>query len=58
MIGAEVFGDGFAIYVKGDFTEAAFTALTQAFYQSADVAGLEVEVASGRFDSDHLEELP
>ncbi len=58
VIGAQVFGRDFVIYVKGDFPEDAFTALAETFRESGRRFGLEVEVASGRFDSDHLKELP
>lgn len=58
VAGAEVFGDGFAIYIKGDFADDALSELAQTFRQSGERFGFEVEVASGRFDSTHLKELP
>jgi hypothetical protein len=58
VAGAQVFPDGFAIYIKGDFSEDAFAALTRWFMQSGDEFGVEVTVASGRFEADTMRQLP
>jgi hypothetical protein len=57
VIGAQVFGDGASIFVKGDLSTRDFMALTELLEQVGGNLGYEVEVAAGRFDSAHLEAL-
>jgi hypothetical protein len=58
VIGAQVFGSNFVIYLKGDFPDDGLLQLTQMFTDSGDRFGWEVEVVSGCFDSSKLRELP
>lgn len=58
VAGAEVFGDGYIIYIKGDFSDDALSQLAQTFTQSGETFGYQVDVTLGRFDSTQLKELP
>lgn len=59
VVGAEVFGDGVAVYMKGDFEEDDFVVLTAMFMESAAKSGFEVaSFAAKRFGPEDLGELP
>lgn len=58
VVAAYVLSDGVAVYVKGEFPKDAFATMAQAFRQSGDALGLEVDVLSERFGEQDLHELP